>query len=450
VAFCGDGYTNDQTVPIEACDDGGLSADCDLDCTISECGDGFANPLDGEQCDTDGESTTCDTNCTIAFCGDSTVNAARNEACDRGGNHLECDADCTLPDCGDGHTNPAFNEECDDGNEDAGDGCNECRLEVCGDGVIDSAAGEVCDDGNTQSGDGCRGDCSKYEICGDSVVDQGETCDDGNDELETECPYGQATCNICDNNCQTQPETGNVCGDGAQDPDPLNEECDDGNTILEDECEYGDASCQVCDGDCQLVDETGNVCGDGVRDTANEACDDNNTATCGTCGGPTVDTRCTVVQSARATGLIVAIRSADIVDGETFTINDGKATSGGAGQVVFEFDKGGGVGAGNTAVTIGNNDSASNVRDDIRDAIDGHGPLRIDADSGAGSNVNLTHLDFTSLGNVAISENVVHEDFGFTGMSGGAGGDCTTGVECQSNADCVSNVCLNGSPRVCQ
>jgi hypothetical protein len=43
---CGDGLVGEG----EDCDDAGPSADCDVDCTLVECGDGLANEAAGEAC----------------------------------------------------------------------------------------------------------------------------------------------------------------------------------------------------------------------------------------------------------------------------------------------------------------------------------------------------------------------------------------------------------------
>ena len=69
---CGNGVPQAD----EACDGGGMTADCDDDCTPAECGDGTLNESAGEICDDSGESPTCNADCTPATCGDAVVNAA--------------------------------------------------------------------------------------------------------------------------------------------------------------------------------------------------------------------------------------------------------------------------------------------------------------------------------------------------------------------------------------
>lgn len=101
---------------------------------------------------------------------------------------------CTVSRCGDGFADVTTGEECDDGNTDNNDGClrvrvgdhYECRLAKCGDGHLQTGA-EDCDDGNNVSGDGCSADCKKIEICGDGILDAGELCDDGNDNPNDSC-----------------------------------------------------------------------------------------------------------------------------------------------------------------------------------------------------------------------------------------------------------------------
>jgi hypothetical protein len=395
---------------------------------------------------------------------------------------MRCDAACNSINvsgdvCGDDHRDLA-NEVCDDGNTVTepqcpygSATCNVCnstctQLEastgnVCGEGARD-LVNEACDDGNTVTELSCPygvASCTRCDsacltvlnlsgnVCGDFSLDaSNEACDDGNAITESQCPYGQATCSACNSACtQLVALAGDVCGDGSRDPN--NEQCDDGNTATEVTCPYGNATCTVCTSACTLAPATGNVCGDGLRDTVNEACDDNNTSACGTCGGP-IGNSCSVVQSAEATGLIVAIKAADIIDGETFSLDDGLSAAGGAGLVIFEFNKSGGVSGTNTAVNLSSSDSATTVRTKIRQSINGHVLLSITAADSTGSVVQLTHDRQTSLGNTASVNTVADSDFGNSDMTGGQGGDCVAGTECQINADCISNVCL--ATKTCQ
>ena len=145
----------------ESCDDGNsINQDsCTNDCRLAICGDGIINDqtVPMEECDDMGETNTCDTDCTAATCGDGTLNLATNEQCDDMGESVGCNVDCTNAVCGDGVLNLTADEACDDGNLANGDGCsNQCVVEVmirCGDGIANG--NEQCDDGNLVSGDGC-------------------------------------------------------------------------------------------------------------------------------------------------------------------------------------------------------------------------------------------------------------------------------------------------------
>lgn len=120
-----------------------------------------------------------------------------------------------------------------------------------------------------------------------------------------------------------------------------------------------------------------------------------------------------------ATGTIT-VGNITILDGETFTIDDGVNT-----PVVFEFDNNGSVGGGNTPVTIG---AASvtilNTVDEFKDAIiaaiNGVGAgLAITAtDSGTGV-VGLVNDEAGPQGNATITETVANAGFVVTGMAGG-------------------------------
>ncbi len=68
---CGDGIVD----PGEDCDSGGLdTADCDSDCTVSECGDGHVNAVAGEQCEGD-FSSGCSDDCRFS---EARINEARD------------------------------------------------------------------------------------------------------------------------------------------------------------------------------------------------------------------------------------------------------------------------------------------------------------------------------------------------------------------------------------
>jgi len=172
------------------------TATCNLDCTFAMCGDGVLNQTAGEQCD-DGNTLGgdgCSPSCRLEFCGNGSVD--NGELCDPSVDPTTCNLDCTLSVCGDDKVNHAAGEDCDDGNTLGGDGCSAaCRFERCGNAVLDppeecdGAAGlqpcsaachqercgnailddddttgvhEQCDDGNLINGDGCSHEC-KFE-----------------------------------------------------------------------------------------------------------------------------------------------------------------------------------------------------------------------------------------------------------------------------------------------
>jgi cysteine-rich repeat protein len=239
----------------------------------SMCGDGIVSESAGEECDDQGVSATCDIDCTLAVCGDGMVNAVAGEECDTAGGSASCDGDCTVARCGDGLINPAAGESCDDGNVVAGDGCNaDCRTSgICGNGTLDT--GEACDDGNATDGDDCSASC-RLESCGNGTLEPGETCD-----------YGGVSTATCNSN-----GTPVTCGDGLMNP-MAGEQCDDAgmsatcnhdctvvwcgdgvvNPMAGEQCDTAGESA-FCDADCTAV-----WCGDGVVNAmAGEECDDGN------------------------------------------------------------------------------------------------------------------------------------------------------------------------------
>jgi len=124
---------------------------------------------------------------------------------------------------------------------------------------------------------------------------------------------------------------------------------------------------------------------------------------------------------AAATGTITTVAGASLVDGETFTIDDGWNV-----PTVFEFDLGGGGVAGsNVAVAYGAGDSADDVRDAIIAAAEplygDFGTLLVRASDGGPATVTLTHDIASQRGNQTIGETVAAAGFVVTGMAGGGG-----------------------------
>ncbi len=160
LAACGDGLLQ----PGELCDDGNLDDTdaCTSVCAPAACGDGFKQ--NGEACD-DGnleDLDACTALCKHNTCGDGLLNTGI-EACDDAGPSATCDLDCSEPVCGDGLQNTDAGELCDDGNLANTDLCTAvCEPSACGDGFLQW--GELCDDGNLEAGDGCDLACKKEVI----------------------------------------------------------------------------------------------------------------------------------------------------------------------------------------------------------------------------------------------------------------------------------------------
>jgi len=247
---------------------------------------------------------------------------------------------------------------------------------------------------------GCRFDLPTVSsFCGDGEIDPAEECDDGN------LIDGDG----CDRNC-----TLTACGNGVQ---TAGEQCDDGNAT------NGDG----CSEDCTSNETCGNRV---VNQEFGEVCDDGN-ATCGSCNAT-----CSAFASAKATGTIEVVPASGIADGEMFILNDGINPA-----VAFEFDLGGSVGAGRVPVLISQADSSSVVRDRVINAVNSVGNLLIVASVLGTTTLRLIHERFTVVGNQSIIETVTNVGFIIVGMNGGAGGDCAAAQPCQSDADCLSNLC---------
>lgn len=118
---------------------------------------------------------------------------------------------------------------------------------------------------------------------------------------------------------------------------------------------------------------------------------------------------------AAATGSIRAVPAANILDTETFTLDDGTNPA-----LVFEFDKGGGI-TGDVQVDIAAAVTAEDVRDVIVSAVNGvGGTLDITAAPGAYDNtLTLTNDNVGASGNETITETVADAGFIVSGMSGG-------------------------------
>jgi cysteine-rich repeat protein len=271
---CGDSVPDSA----EDCDEGGIdTVDCDMDCSIAVCGDGYLNLLTGEVCDngidnSDIAPDACRTICLPPSCGDFVID--EGESCDTGEESPSCNGDCSLSICGDGLLNLLSGEACDNGDENSDllpDSCRtNCQPPWCGDGVIDE--GEPCDPG-LETEIGCYDDCV-LPRCGDGIIAGTEICDDANITIDDGCDN---QCFVesgweCDTNepslCYKLP----VCGDGQVDE---GESCDDSNLSNEDGC---DNDCLIeagweCSGLAPSICTP--LCGNGTLED-DEFCDDGN------------------------------------------------------------------------------------------------------------------------------------------------------------------------------
>ncbi|MFZ5889862.1 MAG: DUF4215 domain-containing protein [Myxococcota bacterium] len=257
-ARCGDGYWNRQT--REQCDAGANTAECNANCTIAVCGDGYVGL--GEQCDTRGNTAEC-YKCRFSVCGDNVINPL-TEQCERGSatETKVCNKDCTTSRCGDGKVNATAGEQCD-----GTPGCNpplntpghsdaqpECSAVVCGDGIVNEAAGEVCDHPSRSFGlalgqctPGCRaGRCGDGAANVDGESGVPDECDNGRDNSDS--AYGADSCT---RGCKR----GFRCGDGNT---THGERCDDRN----DNGKRG-----RCSRDCAFY------CADGIMNGPQDVCD---------------------------------------------------------------------------------------------------------------------------------------------------------------------------------
>ena len=125
-----------------------------------------------------------------------------------------------------------------------------------------------------------------------------------------------------------------------------------------------------------------------------------------------------------ATGTITTTTVGNLVDAETFTLDDG------VNSVVFEFDKTpNGVGPGNILVDISGDTTADDVRDTIVAAINGVGlGLTISAADGGAATVDLVHDLGGLVGNTTSSETVANAGFILTNMAGGLDDGAFTNV----------------------
>jgi len=335
VEVCGNGI---QTLS-EECDEGIETADCNADCTLTLCGDGYINTTANEGCDDNNtdDGDGCSALCKLeepAVCGDGIVQVG--EDCDTNGfNTVTCNGTmCTTSECGDGYFNEIAEEcdgqgfcnadcttdwSCDLGFYGSDDGCD------CGCGMLDPD----CDD---ETMDACEwvnnaGSCTNgagidvikpdenwlcLNFCGDGIKQDSEECDEGGDTLN------------CNANC-----TVSACGDGYLNPN-ANETCDDGNTDSGDGC---DDSCQIeipAEWTCNTSNYgTGNGCDCGCgatdpdcADTTKDSCN-----ICGNTGSCAEDLGCDVIDPNDNSMCIVIVCGNGTVE-PTETCDDGNTDNG--------------------------------------------------------------------------------------------------------------------------
>lgn len=115
-----------------------------------------------------------------------------------------------------------------------------------------------------------------------------------------------------------------------------------------------------------------------------------------------------------ASGMITVVAGASLVDGETFTLNDGAHAA-----KVFEFDSNAAVTPGNVAVTFTGGDSVATIKAAVIAAINGAATLDITAAPGGTGEVLLVNDLASAAGNQSILDTVANPGFIVTGMAGG-------------------------------
>jgi cysteine-rich repeat protein len=169
VSTCGDDFVD--TGAGESCEPPGEGA-CDSECNLQCTGDGDCaddgNPCNGEE--------FCNT--TVSRC-ESRNPLAEGQVCNESPRRICISGTCQNSICGDGFMDPVLGEECDDGNTTNGDGCDgdctySCHVDFdCDDGL--ACTGEhcnttlhTCENPVRGSGTVCRpaaGPCDVEEVC---------------------------------------------------------------------------------------------------------------------------------------------------------------------------------------------------------------------------------------------------------------------------------------------
>jgi hypothetical protein len=133
-------------------------------------------------------------------------------------------------------------------------------------------------------------------------------------------------------------------------------------------------------------------------------------------------------------------------DNDTLTLNDGFGVT-----KTFEFDTAAdGVAMGHVDIDIAMTDTATQVRNKLKSAINMSG-IGITATDAGDSGIKLTNDRASSLGNVAIDPSTVTE-FYILGMTGGTAGDCPMTTPCTNDDDCRPGLSCSGASgsKTCQ
>ena len=296
---------------------------------------------------------------------------------------------CIADDCGNGDLDPG--EECDPGDpnnpnappQDTASCDRDCTLPRCGDALPNQAANEQCDDGGESPS--CNVNCT-FSRCGDSIVNvaAGEDCEPTSRDSQ-------------------------------------------GNPLDEQSCDHDCTFRECSDGYTSLAMRNGNRV---------ELCDDGNALACGTCSDDCYSER----TPTRATGIITPTTGSNLIDGETFTMDDGIHPS-----AVFEFDIGGtGVALGNIPVPLPSGAFTAQVAAVIRAVINNVGlRLLVTATSSGNNQVTVTHDLPGFVGNTFLTEQVGNGTFAASVTQPGSSADCPTAptTGCVVHADCKSRYC---------
>ena len=162
IQFCGDGDVEGTEECDDAAESAACNSDCTTaQCGDAVVNPSAGELCDDGDTISNGEGS-CLADCSgVQICGDGETEGT--EECDDTVESMTCNIDCTATECGDGYVNEIA-EVCDDGNNDSciGDCRVDCQEGVaisgCEDGV--ACGTEECDDGNDVDGDGCSSSCT--------------------------------------------------------------------------------------------------------------------------------------------------------------------------------------------------------------------------------------------------------------------------------------------------